>query len=493
MIPIKFLLILSFSLLLLFQLGVFGTSLIGSLYFKFRKAYLCWALSIALSCLGYIFSLAEIISSVQLSKLSFLVTIATVCFGLSQALLIQVLQALDGKKTFRKSSYFLILLTAVYVLLFEYGRVYEDFIFRGVLTSAFYSIASVLELAILWRLKQAKERKWSKQLYFPVVAIVFNLLISLFRAIYLLNPSMLDLPFSIGFSVIIFATAQVFFTLIFVGISYYWVEEVGISNRTLLLESQEYQTLMMAKERTLNQLLLSQKSTMFGAYAHLVAHEINQPLASLKMNADFLKELLLPKTNLALERSLVDSIDQEIHRAASIIQSIRGLLTQEKTVSFGISIDTLIMEVVDSLRNRLDQNNIEFNLSLNAPTLISANKGELQLVFINLIENAMAALASQSMGSSSKTEFRGQITVETYFENQHVVIKVIDNGPGIRLERQEGLFEFHYTSKSGGAGIGLWLSRYIVERNNGSLIFQSPTGNVGACFIATLPRSLYPA
>lgn len=495
MIPIKFLLILSFSILLIFQLGVLGISLISSSYFKFRKVYLFWGLSITLSCLGYIFGLAEILSSVQLSKLSFLVTLATLCFGISQAILIWVLQALDHKQTSRKLIYFLLFITCAYVLLFEYGRIFEDFIFRGVLTSTFYSLSSLLELYILWRLKQVSDSSWSGQLYFPAFAIICNLSISLFRVIYLLNPGMSELPFGIGVSVIIFAIAQVFFTLIFVGVSYYWVEEIGVSNRTLVKESKEYQALMSSKEKTLNQLLLSQKSTMLGAYAHLVAHEVNQPLATLQMNADFLKELLLSKTELVKERSLLDSMIIEILRAASIIRSIKGLLTKEKIGPSFFSLDELAKEVTETLRLKILANNIELNLKLNTPTFIFADKYELQLVLMNLVENAIFAISSTAksvstnipMSASNEHHVQGQITLVTELESEHVVLKVIDNGPGVSQEYRKTLFELHSSSKEDGTGMGLWLCSFIAKRHNGKLIYEDAYIK-GASFSLRLPH-----
>lgn len=455
-------------MLLIFQLGVLFVTLVISRHFKVRKGYPFWLFGVIFSCVGYLFTLTEVSLSTQLSKLSLFVTAASICFGISQALQILVFQKLDGKEHSKEATYFTFIITTAYILLFEYGRQFEDFVFRGTLTSAFYFISGILELYLLYRLRRSKEPLWSNQLYLPFVAIICNLLISILRSIYLLYPNMLGLPYDISISVGIFSISQVFFTLMFVGISYYWVEELGIINRKISIESKEFQALVMRKERVLNAVLLSQKSTMLGAYSHLVAHEVNQPLATLQMDADFLKELLSPRSDLVRENSLVDSIIVENLRAASIIRTIRGLLTHEKIGSTYFSVDKLAMEVATVIRKRMVDENIELNLSLNAPTFILANKNELQLIFFNLLENSISALIDASNG----IDFKGEITLETYFEGEHVVVKVIDNGPGVKQESREFLFELHNTSKANGTGMGLWLSSFIAKRHNGKLIYD---------------------
>jgi len=487
MTPLKILPILCVSILFIFQLGVLGVSLLTRRHFNVRKEYLLWVFSIALSCLGYVFSLTEIIFSGQLAKLSFLGTLAAVCFGASQALLILILQKLNGKSHSRNLSYAAIFIAVTYIILFEYGRIFEGFVFRGVLTSAFYITSGFLELYILWRLKRETNVALSRQLYIPVIAIFCNLLISFFRVFYLLNTSGKDLPIEIAFSITIFTVAQVFFTLIFIGISYYWVEELGISNRKLIAESKEVKALMMVKERTLNQLLLSQKSTMLGAYAHLVAHEINQPLATLQINADFLKELLLPKTDLVRERGLVDSMIVEILRAASIIRSIKGLLTQDKYGPSFFSLDALATDVVQTQRKKMLSSGIELNTSLNTAALILGDKDELQLVLMNLLENSFFAMTNSLKNSSSETYPHNQITLMTYFEGENVVLKVVDSGPGVNQEYRNNLFELHNTSKAGGTGMGLWLSSFIANRHNGTLTYDDSYLE-GASFSLIFPR-----
>jgi len=455
-------------MLLIFQLGVLFVTLVISQHFKIRKGYTFWLLGVIFSCAGYLLTLIEVSLSTQLSKLSLLVTAASICFGISQALQILVFQKLDGKEHSKNLAYFIFGITTAYIVFFEYGRQFEDFVFRGVLTSVFYFTSGFLELYLLYRLRRSKEALWSNQLYLPVVAILFNLLASVFRSIYLLYPNILGLPYDISISVGIFSISEVFFTLMFVGISYYWVEELGIINRKISIESKVFQALVMRKERVLNAVLLSQKSTMLGAYSHLVAHEVNQPLATLQMDADFLKELLSPRADLARENSLVDSIIVENLRAASIIRTIRGLLTQEKIGSTYFSVDKLVGEVATIIRKRMVDEKIELELILNAPTFILANKNELQLILFNLLENAISALTS----APRDIEFKGQITLETYFEGEHVVVKVTDNGPGVKQESREFLFELHNTSKANGTGMGLWLSSFIAKRHNGKLIYD---------------------
>ena len=418
----------------------------------------------------------------QLSKLSLLVTSASFCFSVSASMLVLIFQELNGKEHSKKLAYLVFFIAAAYILLFEYGREFENFVFRGVLTSSFYCLTSFLSLYLLFCLKRSKDNVWSNQLYLPAGAILGNILASIFRSIFLLHPHMFAVPLDISISITFFVLTQVFFTLMFVGVAFFWVEELGIINKKVSVETKEYRSLIRAKEVTLNQLLLSQKSTMLGAYSHLIAHEINQPLASLQVNADFLKSLLSPRVELSRENGLVDSIIEENIRAASIIRTIRSLLTQENTGSTFFSVDALVAEVVAVIGNRLTDKRIEINLFLNAPTFILANKDELQLVLFNLLENSISALtiASNNIGGNRK------IQVETYFDHDYVALRVIDNGSGVKQEYRESLFELHSSSKIGGTGMGLWLSSHIAKRHNGSLIYDESFDG-GACFILQFP------
>jgi signal transduction histidine kinase len=479
----KFTLIFSFSVLLILQLGVLFVTLIIGRYFKDRKGYRYWLMSVGFSCLGYLLSIFEISLSSQISKLSLFVTSASICFGISQSLQVLVFQRLDGKVHSKNIAYFIFSTTAVYILLFDYGRQSEDFVFRGVLTSIFYCISGFLELYLLNRFRYSNKALWSNQLYLPIAAIIFNLIASVIRSIYLLYPKIHDIPYETSTSVVIFSASQIFFTLMFIGISYYWVEELGIINRKISFESKEVQALLVRKERALNEVLLSQKSALLGAYSHLVSHEVNQPLATLQIHADFLKELLLPRADLVRENGLVNSIIVENIRAATIIRTIRGLLTQEKAGSTFFSIDKLAKEIETVIRKRMVEKKIELNLVLNASTFIFANKNELQLVLFNLLENSISALAS----SSNEIDFIGKITLETSFEEERVVVKVVDNGPGVKQESREFLFDLHNTSKTNGTGMGLWLSSFIAKRHNGRIIYDGSIVN-GAAFSLEFPR-----
>lgn len=399
---------------------------------------------------------------------------------MSQVMLLIVLLKFKKQNHSKSNIYFLILIAIIYVLLFEYGRLFEDFVFRGSVTSFFYIICDAIGLYFLYALTKENSTRFSKLIFITAAAFFLNALLSIFRLTYLIAPDFYQLPLTIQNSVFIFILTQTFFTLIFLGVSYFWVEESGAGSKILSIETEQYRKLLDAKELSLKQLLLSQKSTMLGAYAHLVAHEINQPLATLQINADFLKELLLPKTELVRERGLVDSMIVEILRASTIIRSIKGLLTQDENGPSFFSLDVLATEVAQTQRKKMLENNIELNMSLNTATFIFADKNELQLVLMNLFENAIFAIASSTKSKSSNLSkitskaphFQNQIKLVTCFEGKNVVIKLMDNGPGVNPEYRNNLFELHNTSKAGGTGMGLWLSSFIAKRHQGALTYD---------------------
>jgi signal transduction histidine kinase len=102
-------------------------------------------------------------------------------------------------------------------------------------------------------------------------------------------------------------------------------------------------------------------------------------------------------------------------------------------------------------------------------------------VLVNLFSNAVEAL--DSISSTNKViQIRSNID-----SNGDYSLAIIDNGKGVHLTQDEKLFSLFNTSKSSGAGIGLWLSRYIIERHQGSLTYQNLPDHSGVCFLVTIP------
>jgi len=212
-----------------------------------------------------------------------------------------------------------------------------------------------------------------------------------------------------------------------------------------------------------------------------IAHELNQPLMSVLANAQAGKRWLaanppnLLETNASIERIIRDA------RAADhVIQHIRGLFKQESFEKKQVSIRDVLSEAVRFLHGdpRKHDVSIDWQLDEHLPT-VSVDLTQIQQVFINLISNAMEALEGGQI--SPHIIVRASAT-----DQNKMLIQVIDNGPGVA--DRERIFDAFVTTKKNGMGIGLAVSRSIVEAHGGRLWAEnSPAG--GATFNVALPVS----
>jgi len=212
-----------------------------------------------------------------------------------------------------------------------------------------------------------------------------------------------------------------------------------------------------------------------------IAHELNQPLMSVLANAQAGKRWLaanppnLPETNASIERIIRDA-----RAAGEVMQHIRGLFKQESFEKKQVSIRDVLSEAVRFLRGdpRKHDVSIDWQLDEHLPT-VPIDLTQIQQVFINLISNAMEALEGSQL--SPHIIVRASAT-----DQNQMLIQVIDNGPGVA--DQERIFDAFVTTKNNGMGIGLAVSRSIVEAHGGRLCAENNQSG-GATFSVTLPLS----
>jgi PAS domain S-box-containing protein len=212
-----------------------------------------------------------------------------------------------------------------------------------------------------------------------------------------------------------------------------------------------------------------------------IAHELNQPLMSVLANAQAGKRWLAANPpNLRETNASVERIIRDVRAADQVMQHIRGLFKQESFKKKQASIRDVVSEAVRFLHGdpRKHGVSIDWQLDEHLPT-VSVDLTQVQQVFINLISNAMEALEGSQI--SPHIIVRASATAQ----NQ-MLIQVIDNGPGVA--DQERIFDAFVTTKKNGMGIGLAVSRSIVEAHGGRLWAENNPGG-GATFNVALPVS----
>ncbi|HTV38995.1 MAG TPA: ATP-binding protein [Candidatus Sulfotelmatobacter sp.] len=222
--------------------------------------------------------------------------------------------------------------------------------------------------------------------------------------------------------------------------------------------------------------------TIMGELTASIAHEVNQPLAAVVTNANAaLHWLAMSPPNLGEVRKAVQRIAGDGTRASEVIRRIRDLMKKGEPDRKPINLNDLVQETVVLIQPELKRKKVSVNTEL-APALplVPADFVQVQQVLLNLIVNAIDSV-------SAAADHPRMLSIATNrTEPDGVQVAVQDTGTGINPQESERLFEPFYTTKSGGLGMGLAISRSIVEAHGGRL-WATPNQGDGATFQFTLP------
>ena len=215
-----------------------------------------------------------------------------------------------------------------------------------------------------------------------------------------------------------------------------------------------------------------------------IAHEINQPLAAIVMNGNAaLRWLALDPPNLAKARDSAELIIRDGDRASQVIARIRALLKKAPPSKTLLEINEFVKEVVALTQSEMVRNSVSLRVDL-ADDLpkVPGDRIQLQQVMLNLIVNAVEAMLT------IEDRQRALLITSGCFNDTSVRIAVSDNGLGIDPQTAQNLFDAFATSKPDGMGMGLAISRSIIEAHGGRL-WTEPNDKYGARFQFTLPAA----
>lgn len=218
--------------------------------------------------------------------------------------------------------------------------------------------------------------------------------------------------------------------------------------------------------------------SMLGEMAASLAHEIKQPIAAAITSANSCIEWLTHEPpNLDRARAAAGKIDKYGNRAAEIIDRIRSFYRKSPPHRELVDVNGIIQEMFTLLKGEADRYSVAMRTEL-APDLrqIMADRVQLQQVFMNLMLNAIEAM--QDTG--------GELTVKSELLDDQLQFSVSDTGVGLPMEKMDQIFSAFFTTKPQGSGMGLAISRSIVESHGGQLWASANSGG-GATFQFTLP------
>ena len=206
--------------------------------------------------------------------------------------------------------------------------------------------------------------------------------------------------------------------------------------------------------------------------AATIAHEINQPLAAITANGGAcLRSLAHEPPMLDNAREAAACIVSDGHRAGDVIARIRALFNKEQPREEQLDLNHLIRHVLDLSRGSIERKRVLVRTQLAEPAApVMADPVQLQQVLVNLVTNALDAM-------TDTTDRPRVLTARSEIDGDNVNVTIEDTGTGFDQEQVSHIFDSFYTTKTGGVGLGLAISRSIIEAHGGSVRAAPGTGH----------------
>jgi signal transduction histidine kinase len=246
--------------------------------------------------------------------------------------------------------------------------------------------------------------------------------------------------------------------------------EMRVQERTAALQEVQTELTHVTRVMTLGELTAS------------IAHEVNQPLAAIVTNGNATLRWLGGVTpNLLEARQAVERIIKDSYRASAVISRIRALVKKTPPRNDLLDLNEVIVEVFALAANEASRNRILLKQQLKHDLpQVHGDRVQLQQVILNLIINGLEAIAKNENGARELSVSSNQD------ESGSVVIAVSDSGAGLDPANLDRVFDAFFTTKADGMGMGLAISRTIIESHGGRL-WATSNSPQGAVFQFTLP------
>ena len=256
-------------------------------------------------------------------------------------------------------------------------------------------------------------------------------------------------------------------------------------NRSSLSEARRIAERRISAERAATQAQLERvnRSLTMGALAASIAHEISQPLAAVVTNAGAAANWLhANQMDLAEARKAIERVVESGHRASEVITSFRNMLSGDEPQRNPVRLNELVEEALGIRAPEIQKSAVTILTPFLQPVpTILGDRVQLRQALLNLIANAIDATA-EVIDRPRLLIIRCEEA-----ENMCVAVSVEDNGPGLTTMDPVKIFEPFFSTKSKGMGMGLFISRMIVEAHGGSLKVDSRAGRTR--FFLSIPTS----
>ncbi len=228
--------------------------------------------------------------------------------------------------------------------------------------------------------------------------------------------------------------------------------------------NKELALVLSEKNKLLTSVATSMKANKMGLMASSLAHEINQPLCAIRLNSEF----LLAQSNQLADNAFIQEnlkyLISDVDRIHVIVTKIKQFFDNDYSDFKEINLLALVHTVTEQIAEQCKASKIAIMLDVNPSLNIRGDQGQLQMVILNLLINAIDVLKTFDDARN--------IVIKTHESASDTILTVEDSGPGIQANMTENIFALFNTTKSEGMGVGLWLSRAIMENHGGHLILE---------------------
>jgi len=230
-------------------------------------------------------------------------------------------------------------------------------------------------------------------------------------------------------------------------------------------------------KRSQDDLVKSERLAATGKLAASVAHEIRNPLTSLRMTVQMLSEKAEKRGETA-DREAYTVILGEIDRLALSVEELLTFARPRPAQRAPMDLNKLVQDIVKFLGRQLQHARVQARVEADTamPDQVALDANKVRQLLVNLILNAMQAMVRE-----------GMVTIRTHWDAAQglVSLEVADTGPGIAAEIRDKVFDAFVSTKPGGGGLGLAIAKQIAEEHGGSIRFE--TGKTGTMFFVDLP------